>query len=311
MSHWYQSIYFNLFMVLIIIIFPLYMTQFFTNQWGIDATTSELNSAAYSNVVYLRDHFVDNIKLINVQLEYLLVNSNITEFTVWEYYSAIKNITNLLSLVKNSNPYINEMTLYYPTYNVAVSSDKRVDILKSDVITKMINEFRDQHTLLFVNDEQIVVGHMAPSTAYFKEELPQYFVLAFLSEVVIKNHLSSFSQYSNKNALMITHNSGTVVTSKDYTLGATDLSAILALITPQNSETVYSTSINLNDQSYIVVACYSKIINSSFAQLILAEKLQTIPNRFRLFMNLFLVLALAVVGLFLLIMYRLEKSNDC
>ncbi|MDW7656433.1 MAG: histidine kinase [Bacillota bacterium] len=320
MKHWYRSIYSILFIALLLIIFPLQATQFSMYRWGRDAVSDELNSAAASNVIYLRDNFVENIQSINVQLEYLMTNSTITSFfinhdhlAVWDYYVTVAQINTLLALIEYSNPYLEEIVLYYTDYNISLSSDEKIETVETDLMNRIITEFRQQNSLLMEADGYMAIGHMVPSTAYFKDELPQYFVEVILSEAAVRDHLSSFSQYSNKNALMINHNTGTAIKSTENMLGNTeDLSSLIALIKPQDSNSVYQSSVVLNGESYVVVACYSKPINCSFAQLIPAETMQTIPNRFAFFIVLFNALALVVVTLFLLIMYRLVKRpmND-
>ncbi|MEN6313814.1 MAG: histidine kinase [Clostridiaceae bacterium] len=315
LKRWYRSIYAKLFIAFFIIVLPLQAIQSAMYKWGRNAVAGELGSAAASNVIYLRDNFVDNIRDLNSQMEYLLTNYTITSFfanhshlTNWEYYSAVAQINNLLALTKNSNPYISEIILYYPSYSISLSSNQKIETVDNVKLKQLISDFRSQQSLLMEADGQSMVGHMSPSTAYFNEEMPQYFVQAVLNDSKIKSHLSSFSQYSNKNAFMLNHNTGSIISSTQSIFdNDTQISSISSLITPKDNSDVYTSVIASNKQSYIIAACYSKLINCSFVQLIPAETLQTIPERFGFFILLFNLLALAVIIIYSVIMYKLVK----
>jgi two-component system sensor histidine kinase YesM len=320
LKRWYQSIYVKLFIAFFIIILPLQATQFSMYKWGRNAVTDELGTAAASNVIYLRDNFVSIIQSLNVQMEYLLTDYTITSFfvnhdnfTIWDYYSNVARINNLLELIKNSNPYLSEIILYYPSYQILLSSDKKIEMADTASLERTITDFRSQQSLLMEADRQCMVGHMSPSTAYFNQEMPQYFIQAVLNDDKIKSHLSSFSQYSNKNAFMLNHNTGSIISSTESIFDdAAQVSPISLLITPKDNSDVYTSSIELSKQSYILVACYSKLINCSFVQLIPTETLQTIPKQFGFFILLFNMLAVVVIIMYSLIMYKLVKRpvND-
>jgi len=163
------------------------------------------------------------------------------------------------------------------------------------------------------SDGSMMVGHLSPSTAYFSDDLPSYFTQAVIYTEAIKSHLSSFSQYSNKNALMLNHNTGSILTSNESLFTETaQLTSLFAFVTPRDDDRVYSSDVTLNDQPYIVAACYSEKINCSFIQMIPADTLRTIPDRFSRFIFLFNTLAILVIALYSAFMYRLVKypMND-
>lgn len=315
MRIWHHSLYAHLFIAFLLILLPVHATQFFMYQWGRTAVTEELNSAAASNVVYLRDHFVGNIQSINAQLEYLLTNKTVVGFyvnrhqmAVWDYYITILNINNLLALIKYSNPYFDEIILYYTSLSIALSSDGKIINVQNEDLLSIIDTFRAQKSLLTQDNGKISVGRMSPSTAYFNDDSPLFFVQAVLSDQAIRGHLSSFSQYSNKNALMINHNTGTVITSLDSVLcDSSQVSERFSFVAPRENGDVYSDSVVVDEASYIAVACYSALIHCSFVQLIPARTLQAIPNRFAFFMLLFMLLAFIVILAYSQAMNRLVK----
>ena len=318
--HWFQSIFTKLFIAFFIIIIPLEATQSAMFKWSQNAVTEELNSAAAANVIYLRDNFVANIQALNTQLEYLLTDYTITSFfvnqktlPVWDYYSTADQINKLLYLLKNSNPLLEEIVLYYPTLGLSLSSDRKIAQIDSAAFRQTIIDFRNQQALLMESEGSLIVGHMYPTTAYFSDSLPEFFVQAFLSDEAIRKHLSSFSQYSNKNAFMLNHNTDGIIASAEGLFGnAAPVEELTASILPRPDDGVYSSSVTISRESFICVACYSKTVNCSFVQLIPAQKLQGIPNRLRLFIELFSILAFMVIGIYSLITYRLVKQpmND-
>lgn len=319
-ERWRQSIYTKLFIAFFMIILPLQATQLAMYRWGRNAVSRELYSAASANVVYLRDNFVTNIEFINVQMEYLLSNYTITSFYVnhdhlstWKYYMNVAQINKLLYLIRSSNPFIENIILYYPFFHIALSSELKIESLDTAAMEEIVSNFRRQQSFFMEYDDRIMVGYMSPSTAYFSDELPKYFILAVLSQDAVKTHLSSFSQYSNKNAFFLNHNTGSILASSENIVDDTaDVSPLLSFVTPRKSTEVYSSPVEIDGQPYICVACYSPRIHCSFIQLIPSYALETIPNRFGLFIAAFSVLAVLVIAAYSQIMYRLVKRpmND-
>ena len=320
MKRWHQSIFTKLFIFFLIIIIPLQIIQVSMYKWSRDAVSQELYNAAASNVIYLRDNFEANIESINIQMEYLLNNYILTNFyishdffTAWEYYSNVGQINDLLYLIKNSNPYIEEIILYYPTFEIALSSDMKIESVETAKIQRIITDFKNQKSLFMESEGRMIIGHMVPSTAYYNDKLPEYFIQAVLYEAAVKTHLSSFSQYSNKNAFLLNHSTGSIHASSASMLNNTsDISQLYSIVTPRDNSEVYSFSFSLYDQNYIVVACFSEIINCSFVQFIPSRTLETIPDKFRLFILIFSVVAAIVIIIYSFFTYWLVKHpmND-
>lgn len=308
--HAKRSLSFLLFSVFICVVIPLLLTEFSMYLWGTDAVSSELTSAAKSNVIYLRDALESELVNSFRQVNYLLEQNSANELFVYrdtlskaEYYLRVSDIQSLLKLIVYSNSYLDELRLYYTSYNTCISSNSvnaYTEGSDSQMLLDRISKAMKQSQLLSYHDEEEV--YLLWSVKPW--EHPMYYVEATISKDALTKHLSSFSTYSNKNAMMYCHDTGTYLTSDGFAVDEviSELSNILNRSVSNNEQ---PTSLYSNDGNYLYVISYSSRLNYSFVQIIPARVLRTIPRRFQAFIISFSLLAVLGAMLFTVILKRI------
>lgn len=288
-------------------------------RWGRTAVTQELKNAAASNVVYLRDDHLSNINFINNQLAYLLSNYDISSFFVeknilkpWDYYIRLYNIKRLLSLMRFSNPYISEIRFYFLTHHIGLSSEDGIILYNDSELNALETCMKNQSKIMAECDDELFVYRSLPYSLSIFDDSPVFFAQAIINKEMIKSRLSSFSQYSNRNALLINHTQRSVIYSESYNVHDLSESAILKIIERKKDETVYFSEIESNQQKYTVAACYSSLLDCSFVQFMPHVTLHSIPDRFKHYILIFSFASIIVITVFSYITYRLLKHpiND-
>ncbi|GHU77198.1 hypothetical protein AGMMS49992_24390 [Clostridia bacterium] len=290
----------KLLVLLFAILLPLVIVQTYMFAWGQNAIFGEVSSAAASNVVYLRETFISDLQGIQTQFLYLLNNFDISNFFVMhdympasEYYMKARDIRDLLLLMSNIEPMLSEIRLHYVSKNITISSLNGMKPLSSSDAQLLLHAYRTQHSMLLHEGNMWSVAHVYPEIAVARDSQPVYYVQGILSINQIIRHLSSFSKYSNKNAILINHNTdGMLSSAVDLNL---NVQTIKDIIIPQTDEEVYSFSDRINGVEYYIVGCYSRLINCSFVQIIPQSALRGTADRFLLFIIILSVLVVFVL----------------
>ena len=300
----------RLFIVFTCILIPLLVIEFAMFSWGTYAVSDELTSAAKSNVVYLRDSLEKNLMNIYTQAENLLLNEQITEFFVYydrlqgaDYYMRIHDIQTLLEQYKYSNLYIEDIRLYYISQSICISTEKtsgysnRID--QSQLLEKITSQNGQTRLLCFdEEDYTYIVWTIKPQTN------PRFYIEILLSTDALTEHLMSFSNYSNKNALMYCHLIDRYITSSKFEPGNEVIDELCVLLSsgdplPDETKSVYA-----GNKEYLYMFSYSQTLKCSFVQIIPATSFRTIPNRFLLFIITFSLFALVGAVVFSIILRR-------
>lgn len=160
-----KSIFVRLVIVFFLVLLPLIGTQIAMYRWGRAAVTNELNAAAEANVFYLRDHLVDNIMNVYRQIEHLMSNQHINEFMIQHtllapdaYFMKIREILSILRLVRNSNPFVEEVVLYYPATSMKISSKQLFSTLEDQHMQKRFQVLQAQNMIVAQIDGILTIG---------------------------------------------------------------------------------------------------------------------------------------------------------
>ena len=118
------------FLASVVVLFAL---QFSFSLWGSHLLMNEITDSAATNVDYLSQAVEDKIRFVHSQLEYLLVTKNVPELlrTVTmqpsDYYLNIKDIQELLEMVRRGNNDLSSIILYYPSLGVYISNSPNLN----------------------------------------------------------------------------------------------------------------------------------------------------------------------------------------
>ncbi len=300
----------RLFIVFTCILIPLLIIEFAMFSWGTYAVSDELTSAARSNVVYLRDGLERNLRNIYTQAENLLLNEQINELFVYydrlqdpDYYMRIRGIQALLEQYKYTSPYIEDIRLFYVSQGICISTEKSVGysnkVDQNRLLKKIVN-LNGQTRLLGFDGEnaKYLVWAVKPQTN------PRFYIEILLSTDALTEHLMSFSNYSNKNALMYCHQTGRYITSSKFEPGDDVIEELYTLLSSGGLLAEETRSVYSGSDEYLYVFSYSATLRCSFVQIIPATSLKTIPNRFLLFIVTFSLFALAGALVFSVILRR-------
>ncbi len=300
----------RLFIVFTCILIPLLIIEFAMFSWGTYAVSDELTSAARSNVVYLRDGLERNLRNIYTQAENLLLNEQINELFVYydrlqdpDYYMRIRSIQALLEQYKYTSPYIEDIRLFYVSQGICISTEKSVGYsnkVDQNRLLEKIDNLNGQTRLLGFDDEnaKYLVWAVKPQTN------PRFYIEILLSTDALTEHLMSFSNYSNKNALMYCHQTGRYITSSKFEPGDDVIEELYTLLSSGGLLAEETRSVYSDSDEYLYVFSYSATLRCSFVQIIPATSLKTIPNRFLLFIVTFSLFALAGALVFSVILRR-------
>lgn len=295
-----NSLYTRFLIVLFIIIIPLLVTQWSMYKTSSALVQSELYGMAASNVEYLRTNFENVIMTSRKQMHYLLTHPQIKNFnsfakhsTPYVYYSDIYTIQSLLKFCNHSNEYSKEIILYYPQQGLGISCDDYIRQYSQEEMRTLFQDYTAYTTKPWELDGEIVIGNSFQFPFLKATPLPVLYIETILNRERIQKDLTSYSAFSAQAAYLISHETGLTISSDPNDAFPLNTEQI---IRRAQDDSVYHFQIQSSQAKFIAVVCYSRILDISFVQLIPAERLNYIAQRFRRY--IFLFFCLAILGIF-------------
>jgi len=296
----------------IALLFFLMVLQVCMFSWTRNAVTQELYSSAKSHVTYLRDTLSDHVITIYAAAHQLLEDNTLKEYAIsvsqlnnYEKTIARNSIIEMLKKAQYSNPLIDEIRLILLEEESMFSSNSGYRGIPSAEETEAIlAEAVSQGRFTTQRNRTLVVWSSWP--LMLKDtgnNYPQLYLEIILDEKTLQDHLASFNSYSDKNACLFSHETGNLLVSKDTLHSPQTIQAALQPhLEKLTDEAPVIRELRIDGTDYLAVACYSNLLKCSFCQLIPANAIKTIPNRFQLFTALIALCALigsAVYSLFM------------
>lgn len=280
------------FLASVVVLFAL---QFSFSLWGSHLLMNEITDSAATNVDYLSQAVEDKIRFVHSQLEYLLVTKNVPELlrTVTmqpsDYYLNIKDIQELLEMVRRGNNDLSSIILYYPSLGVYISNSPNLNNSNGPGgYGRVNNEWlssRIQRSLSsssFVVEEQdliLITCSQQPNIRTL------YYIEAELEMQNLYELLASYQSFQATETLIYSHQSG-------QSFGAAMPEEIIDQLQTESDE-VYTFSV----ADKLAVCAYSKELQFSFIQLIPYEAWSKTTHMFSQFS---LIFGLVVVTVFVL-----------
>lgn len=298
-------------LLLVVCLFPLLGAQMIILDWGAGLIREQVYSAAYANVKYLSSHFSSNIKTLHTTAEYLCSVDIIRKLFVYDasysaanYYEKIREIQNFLYRMSQSNPFIQEIRLYYSHRDVMLSVFRtgRTYLTHSPTgIRQRIDAYRHANSLLIEeNGEYRVSAMLGGATA---NQQPAFYIEIILGTDVMVQHLSSYTAGGEKLSFQYSHTSDTVLFS-DGTYLCEEDAFVFKEVFRADKSLPYAVPFQYENTDYILVASASPSIKTTFAQLIPTSDLEAIPHKLQYGMYLFVVLFLLVFIVFSIVLNR-------
>ena len=307
--------------VLLVILAPLYLTQAFIYNWSRVSVTDELYGAAASNVLYLRDNFEKTIHSAVIQLEYLLNSETVFNFHLAhiknkpsEIYTAAVDLIRSMRVISGGNEYVNSISVYFLKNDVMLSSRPQMTRGSNAQAEKLTAALKNGMKSFIVYDNAYTVAVMSPNVMFSKDAPPVYLASAAFDETQIRSHLSAFADYNNKNAFILNHGTGSILTAADITEKAAVFAKSIDIddFKTDNGEVYILNEAGKNHNGFTAFAVYSPMLGLSFVQLVPDENLNGIPDRLRAFMLFFSALSVLIACVFGVSVHYLVKRpvND-
>ena len=306
----------------LISVIPLFMAQSAIMKWGSRQVQTEIYNSAYANVIYLRDHFEENINMVRTNLQLVLDAKAVRQLFVYydgmtrgEFYESASEVSGLLDIMRNSNPFVKEIRLYYPRQGLAfqcAAMRKGLYYPQNEKMEALVGAFRAANSGVIEDEDGIkvcAVSGTGYSGAADSSALPAFYIEAILSREKIEEHLSTFNILEDKFSLQYNHAARSFVFNRASALTDAEETALACLIEPRE-ENVYSEQITLGGKEMLLIGSYCSALRSTFAQLIELKYLQGIPNAFRAFIGVFALLTGTVLAFLALFVNRsVTKPN--
>lgn len=297
----------------LISVMPLFMAQSAIMNWGSRQVQTEIYNSAYVNVIYLRDHFEENINMVRTNLQLVLDAKAVRRLFVYydgmtrgEFYESANEVLGLLDIMRNSNPFVQEIRLYYPRLGRAFQCSamrKGLYYPQDKTVEALVGAFRAASSGIIEDEDEIKVCAISGtgySGAADSSAMPAFYIEAILSREKIEEHLSTFNILEDKFSLQYNHAARSFVFNRASALTDAEETALARLIEPRE-ENVYSEQITLGGKEMLLIGSYCPALRSTFAQLIELKYLQVLPNAFRAFIGIFALMTgmvLAFLALF-------------
>ena len=190
----------------LISVMPLFMAQSAIMNWGSRQVQTEIYNSAYANVIYLRDHFEENVNMVRTNLQLVLDAKAVRRLFVYydgmtrgEFYESANEVLGLLDIMRSSNPFVQEIRLYYPRLGRAFQCSamrKGLYYPQDKTVEALVGAFRAASSGIIEDEDEIKVCAISGtgySGAADSSAMPAFYIEAILSREKIEEHLSTFN----------------------------------------------------------------------------------------------------------------------
>jgi len=263
-----NSIIFRLFLLIVLFILPIIVSGIFLFNLGKRSIKTEIESNAYANVSYIKKMLeaeILNIKNLQYELssDKDLVNLLISYLNAprYEYYYNIASVQKRLSVMKNSNILIEDISVYYSDIKRTISVKKGYSTYEDAVYLHMIENYSDyKYPLVFEDGLFYSIVGFPP---VIKSKI--YMIEVTLSAEKIRDILMKSTNISDSEVALYDHSShsyifGDNLDARGELLAEKYLSNILNNIS--FDMTMY------DNDDYFIVSNYSEFLNVSILEIV-------------------------------------------
>jgi two-component system sensor histidine kinase YesM len=209
-----DSIFARLFISFLIVIVPILIMGIVMFTWGKETVKNQIENSAVDNVSFLQSNLESEVQNIKM-LQYDLVNDNslkqlVTEYQYipqYDYFTMISEVQQRLQVMKNSNIFIQDVTIYEPDMGISISAASGYEDIRMDDYNVMLGKCLSTHSPVIDDNTGMYAVTMFPQNADNEAIKLLYLVKVELSQNKVESYLAKFSKYNSKNTALFDHSS--------------------------------------------------------------------------------------------------------
>lgn len=308
----HNSIYFRVCISFLLVIAPIIIIGIVLFSWEMKAIQTEIKKSASDNISFLRKNMeseLDSIRLLqnnlsNDQTLITLVNKY-KYVPTYEYFTMIQDVRSRLIVMKNSNAFIDDVMLYVPGIDHAVSAQNGYVSLDSDSYGKYEMKCRQAQSPLVFDNEELYMTILYPFGTTSGTEPSTFLIKVGISKEKIGEFLAKYSQTGENDTCLCD------LTTKTWIFGALskiqykNMAALAILSRSDGNNAEFSQLIG--EKKYYVSAGYSQEFNFAILQYIPMDDIFRLPNIYKNLLWVYSGLSVFIVILYSFFTYRLIK----
>lgn len=293
----FNSIFTRLFISFLLIVTPIIISGIAMFEWERQTIQSQIEASAFENISFLKNTLeseITNIMTLQYNLAIddtlikLITNSYLEQR---EYYNLIRDIEERLTIMKNSNKFIDDVKVYFPALGYTISGNyyAKLDMEEYGNLLKVC--INAKYPLIIDNTRAYTLSSYPLSIN--KNETPLFLIKTEISHEKLNKFLDGYSKYVISETALYDHSSQ-YWTFSDHNDFKEDNDAELSLI--ENSKgNSQNTIVNIRGKPYAVISLYSSYLNITFVQYVPFEDLFSVPKKYSAFLWFFTVLSVIIV----------------
>lgn len=303
------SIFTRLFLTFLVIMIPFEVTGIIMFTWGQNTIQKEIQESATSQVHFLKKDFETQIKNISAQLENLISDRRLNQFslnysnlTTSEFYISLREQLRLIETLPDNFLILDDTVIYYSGFDKALSANHGYITIPIEMFSKFTQKLREYAFPIKSMENNFFIGMMYPVDSLFKDTDPHFLINMVLSKSGMKQYLSSFSNYDT---VLYNHSSNTPVYGTN-TNGLTEeeYSSFFGWI-DQNISGESDSTIAVMKGDYFIITEYSSYLNSSLIQFVPVSEIMSVPRHYNIYLILFTIISMSVLVLFALMTHNM------
>lgn len=306
-----NSILLRLFLSFLLVIMPVIIVGILIFSSEEQTIKSQIEDSAYENISFQKDNLQTEIENINL-LQYNLANDSDLKKLImkyanvpdYDYYSFIANVEQRLSVMQNSNNYIQDVLVYIPEIGHTISAASGYLDLSETEYERLLKLYRDSRYSLIFDGSDMISTSVYPLTGKQKDKAPFYLIEVVLAQDKVQSLLGEFGKYDEYETALYDNTTGKwVFSSQSDSRKQKDMKIDLSNSAMGKSGTIQSA----DGKKYFAVSSYCKYLNLSFVQYLPMEDTFRVIDRYIRFLWLYVLLSLLIMVVYVYSAYKFVK----
>lgn len=303
MKRWYNSIFFRMFLIFIVLFIPIYIMMF-TSLYSksVELTRKEIVQLAQ----YQTDNFLkeleDEIQRMQSLLYHITLNDQNIQMLVsipeingeFGKVIAINNVKELLKTISYSSSYINDVRIHFPTLGRTISVNNDYKIINKNEYRNVLEADQKSTSILrYINNRILLVA----SDVIEIEGCPRFIIVIELSDIHIKDNLKRLDYQHNSWTVLESQELGLIIATNEK-LTTCDTSNIA------NTSNLSSTVV-INGERFLQIKRTNKYLGISVIRYLPYNELFDSLNRLKKWVWISILGSLCIVAIYGLATYNI------
>jgi len=305
-----NSVFVRLVITFLIIMIPIYMLGLYIYQWGLNTVKKEISQSTIAQSSFYLEGLENEIERIKILQYDCLNDENLNKLAVrWEIMDphdiieSIRQLQQRLVTIQNSSEYIQDVSIdIYPIHKT-ISSDAGMTDFKRE-------EYENIRVPYGVKGAQIInyKGGLYLSTLQegnlFAND-PLYLISIKLDRNVLNRALDQFSTYEESGSYLVSHTERDAIINQsgENNLFVEDILKNLSQFTGDGM-----TTSRIGNRNYYMVYVESDYLGMVLVRYIPSEYIQTPIKHFYIWVWIFSISAVLMIGIYSLHVYRVMRK---